>query len=92
MHLAKSDVHEVECYHRDLIRHDFSKIHSAIVQIHALTCASDYNLAMADKDWMRSDFKPPQSSPQTREEESVFVLTKDVRVMTGALRRVDDER
>jgi hypothetical protein len=43
-------------------------------------------------DWMRSDFKPCPASPSTREEELRFVMVKDVRVMTGALRRVDDER
>jgi hypothetical protein len=51
-----------------------------------------YNPSVADKDWMRSDFKPSPSSPPTREEEFVFAMTKDVRVMTGALRQVDDER
>jgi hypothetical protein len=41
---------------------------------------------------MRSDFKPSPASPPTREEELRFVMVKDVRVMTGALRRVDEER
>jgi hypothetical protein len=44
-----------------------------------------------DSDWMLSTFKLSPSSPPTREEELVFVMTKDIRVMTGSLRPVADK-
>ena len=47
---------------------------------------------MTDRDWMRWDHKAPLASPSPREEVFVFAMEKDVRVMTGALRQVDDER
>jgi hypothetical protein len=47
---------------------------------------------MTDRDWMRWDHKAPLASPSPREEVFVFAMVKDVRVTTGALRRVDEER
>jgi hypothetical protein len=47
---------------------------------------------MTDRDWMRWNHKAPPASPFPREKVFVFAMVKDVRVMTGALRRVDEER
>jgi hypothetical protein len=47
---------------------------------------------MSDRDLMRWDHKAPPTSLSPREEVFGFALVKDVRTMTGLLRRVDDER
>jgi hypothetical protein len=53
---------------------------------------SAYNQRVTDSFWMRWDHKAPPGSPSPREEVFVFALVKDVRTMTGLLRRVDDAR
>jgi hypothetical protein len=47
---------------------------------------------MSDRDWMRWNHSAPPTSLSPREEVFGFALVKDVRTMTGLLRRVDDER
>jgi hypothetical protein len=47
---------------------------------------------VTDRDWMRWNHKAPPASPSPREEMPGFVYVKDVRVMTGVLRPLDDTR
>jgi hypothetical protein len=53
---------------------------------------SAYNQRVTDNSWMLWNNKPSPPSHPPREEVFGFAMVKDVRVMTGALRRVDDER
>jgi hypothetical protein len=47
---------------------------------------------MSDQDWMLWNHKPPPPSRSVREEVLGFVYVKDVRVMTGVLRPLDETR
>jgi hypothetical protein len=47
---------------------------------------------MSDNSWMRWNNKPSPPSHPPREEVFGFAMAKDVRTMTGFLRRVDEER
>jgi hypothetical protein len=47
---------------------------------------------MGDHDWMLWNHKPPPPARSAREEVLGFVYVKDVRVMTGVLRPLDETR
>ena len=53
---------------------------------------SAYNQRVTDNSWMIWNNKPSPPSHPPREEVFGFAMVKDVRTMTGFLRRVDEDR